>query len=140
MIRPRHRSRVFWLGIPGLLFLLWGWIDWSSPPSMAVRIGTSRLTVGNWAGVLRMVWVTDPGGSGFAISSRTGTRAPDLINPFPPAIRHSRVNLPGGNRFMTVSIAYWFLILLYLPLWLGVAAGWQRHKVRLPRSPATPPP
>lgn len=24
---PIHRSRLFWLGLPGLLFLLWGWWD-----------------------------------------------------------------------------------------------------------------
>lgn len=27
MIRPWYRSRLFWVGIPGLLFLLWGWWD-----------------------------------------------------------------------------------------------------------------
>jgi hypothetical protein len=25
MIRTWYRSRLFWLGIPGLLFLIWGW-------------------------------------------------------------------------------------------------------------------
>jgi len=131
MIRPWYRSRLFWLGIPGLLFLLWGWVDWSAPPSLTVKIGNSRVIAGNSAGALRMVWATNPSGTGMAISGRTGTRAPDLINPFPPAIRHWKVNLPGGSRFITVTIGYWFLIIVYLPLWLGVLAGWQRHKVRL---------
>ena len=26
MIRPWYRSRLFWLGLPGLLFLLWAWL------------------------------------------------------------------------------------------------------------------
>ena len=27
MIRPFYRSRLFWLGMPGLVFLIWGWRD-----------------------------------------------------------------------------------------------------------------
>jgi hypothetical protein len=27
MIRPWYRSLLFWLGLPGLVFLLWGWAD-----------------------------------------------------------------------------------------------------------------
>ena len=30
MIRPWYRSRLFWLGLPGLVFLLWLW--WFFPP------------------------------------------------------------------------------------------------------------
>jgi len=136
MTRRRY-SRLFWLGLPGLLFLLWGWVVWISPPSLTATIGNSRLTVGNWAGTLRVVWETRGGTpGGFTVSGRTGTRAPDLIDPFPPAIRYSKVNLPGGNRFVTVSIAYWFLIIVYLPLWLGTVAWWVRRKARLLKTSA----
>ena len=27
MTRPFYRSRLFWLGVPGVVFLLWGWWD-----------------------------------------------------------------------------------------------------------------
>jgi hypothetical protein len=27
MIRPWYRSRLFWLGLPGLVFLMWLWRD-----------------------------------------------------------------------------------------------------------------
>jgi hypothetical protein len=26
-LRPFYRSRLFWLGLPGLVFLLWAWVD-----------------------------------------------------------------------------------------------------------------
>jgi hypothetical protein len=144
MIRPWYRSRLIWLGMPGLLFLLWGWVD-RSPSSLLTAKGSKlRLTTGNRTGTLTVAWETRPGGSGdFAISGRTGTGTPGSIPLFPPAIQHWKVDLsgfPGGGSATTVKVAYWFLIIVYLPLWLGVLAGWQRRKGRLLKSPATPPP
>jgi hypothetical protein len=138
MIRPWCRSRLFWLGLPGLLFLLWGSVDWSAPRSFTAQIGDFRLTIGSGARTTRITCMTAPAGSGFAIAGRTGTPASDLISPLPQAVRLSKVDLPRGSRFVSLKVAYWFLVLLYLPLWLGGLAGWQRHKRRLLQAPLAP--
>jgi len=140
MIGPWYRSRLFWFGLLVLLFLLWGWADWRGALSLTAKVGNSRLAIGNQAGALRIAWRSAPAGpAAFTIAGRKGTRAPDHIHLFPPAFKHSEVNLSasfGGGRFTTVAIAYWFLILVYLPLWLGTLAGWQRRKARLIRASA----
>jgi hypothetical protein len=133
MISPWYRSRLFWFGLLGLLFLLWGWADWGLPSSLTAKLGNSRLVVGNQAGTLRIAWQSDPASpAGFTISGHTGTRAPDHIRLFPPAFRHSEVNLsaPFGGGHSTIRIAYWFLVLIYLPIWLVALAGWQRDRDR----------
>ena len=38
MIRPWYRSRLFWLGVPALVFLLWGWVE-----SMRQEVSVTRL-------------------------------------------------------------------------------------------------
>ncbi|WP_341407860.1 hypothetical protein [Luteolibacter soli] len=70
MIRPWYRSRLFWLGLPGLLFLVWGWIDRSPSSSLTATVGTADLSVGNESGSLRVRWQRNP--VGLAIAGQDG--------------------------------------------------------------------
>ena len=139
MIRPWRRSRLFWFGLLGLFFLLWGWADWSPSHTLTAKVGHSRLTIGNHACTLKITRQSIfTGTPGFTISGRTGTRAPDHIVLFPASLERSEVPLVypsfASGRLKVVAIAYWFLLLIYLPLWLGAITAWQRRKARLVKS------
>jgi hypothetical protein len=59
MIRPWYRSRVFWAGLPGLLFLLWAWWDSGAHHSfLSVRdkAGISEIQAETLHGDVVVVW------------------------------------------------------------------------------------
>lgn len=144
MIRPWYRSVLCWLGIPGLLFLLWGWLaDPMAGSSMTVTLGNFRLTAGDWSRVGRISW--EVYGSGGRLSSqgirtsssRLGSNQVELRDRqvFAPAFRHEvreDDSTPVGlRRIPQVRVAYWLLLLLYLLAWGALLARWQHRKVRL---------
>jgi hypothetical protein len=157
VIRPWYRSRLFWLGLPGLLFLLWGWLaDPLAVSGVTVTLGDYRLTVGDWSRVGRISWeVYGSGGRLSAqgirtFSGRLGGSVPvdegevRDRQAFPPAFRYEvqedHSTPVGLRRIPQVRVAYWLLLLLYLPAWGALLAGWQRRKSRLLNLHAAPPP
>lgn len=145
MIRPWYRSVLFWLGIPGLLFLLWGWLaDPLAGSGVTVTVGNFRLTVGDWSRVGRISWeVYGSGGRLSAQGVRTSSYRLEKVQAqmardlqvFAPAVRYEvreDDSTPVGlRRIPQVRVAYWFLLLLYLLAWGALLAGWQRRKARL---------
>lgn len=45
-------------------------------------------------------------------------------------MKFEREEDPGNYQAWNVSIAYWLLILLYLPAWLGTVAWWNYRNCR----------
>lgn len=153
MIPPWYRSVLCWLGIPGLLFLLWGWLaDPMTGSGVTVTLGNFRLTVGDWSRVGRLSWEVYGSGGRLSAqgirtsSSRLGSAQVELRDRqvFAPAIqyevREDDSTPVGLRRIPQVRVAYWLLLLLYLSAWGALLAAWQRRKARLLKLQAAPMP
>jgi hypothetical protein len=156
MIRPWFRSRLFWLGIPGLLFLLWAWAK-SNVTEATTYLGTGC----GWAssGYGKVMWfsVETVGDELIGLDLRNGcasqgadaffSSSPSLVVPrfhtsftsplvpappwFPaPGGRSER--LPTGSSYRLLSLPYWLVTGLYAGGWLAGLVGSQRRKVRPP--------
>jgi hypothetical protein len=157
--RPFYRSRLFWLGLPGLVFLLWTWWDsgqhfsgvtWQRP-SETIEINVA-------AGRLCMVSYRDPDeGAGqlpapvqYSVDRRVMITAslPEAgVRPrqfdTPRAIERltgSAEDDPFGASYETrgIEVACWLLLLVYLFLWSTALLTWQRRKSRLLKLHAAP--
>ena len=137
-MRPWYRSRLFWLGVPCLLFLFWGWFA-KSRVWGEVKVGSYRLAIGNTEGQLRILFTGSS--RGFVIAGRQGTshqaRESSLI---PSAIKLTVLDFSGGWHLTNLRLAYWFLLLLYVTSWSALLVAWQRRKARLLKASAVPPP
>ncbi len=133
--RPWYRSRLFWLGMPGLVFLLWGW--W-----MSMR----HLSGGGYLGAIP--WVIAQGG-GELCAWWDSDGSPDQANfgvfhaELPPerAGRWRRNMVGMGNSKPTrhfVAIPYHWVVLAYAVTWLLTLTCWQRRKSRLMKLHAAP--
>ena len=141
MIRPWHKSLVFWLGIPGLAFILWLW-TWSM--STEVRIdnwanakgppfeqwtkefvvhGNSRLLF-SWADFDEM-----PGRYVERHYPRTRSRSKIVGTTWFPPLGHFTGRPDPGQVRHTISLPHWFFVLLYLALWLLVYR-WRTRWIR----------
>lgn len=161
MIRPWYRSRLFWLGLFGLVFLLWCWWDsmehatWVSLSMDATPSGVSEFSLT----------------SGFSEVSFSSYEDPFVPSGSPPPLEFGRFSIaaflqgsdahaeflgrwenwfrpplgrtpygsidpfaPPGSPPVDPCIAYWLLVLIYLGVCSLVLVGWQRWKRRrLPR-------
>lgn len=142
MIHTWYRSRLFWLGLPGLLFLLSGWFLF---PQTSTEIGwgwpDQQFWVGDRSGELVIASVQDPS-SGLSIGFLADGRfhlPPSEAMYFPGAVRREKLVF-APILLTTVSFGYWLLLLGYLAIWLPILAIWQRRKSRLLKlHSATPP-
>lgn len=161
MIRPWYRSVLFWLGIPGLLFLLWAW--------RSSNLTGHQLTLGSWE-------LTSTQGKALAWSMRSDLQydfwldyrtaevftewiAPNsppragrivpLVAAYPippgqqcwfPAARWQAKEINRDARYRLVSLPYWLLAGIYVGLWLGGVVWNQLRKSRLLKHHAPPPP
>ena len=141
--RP-FRSLAFWLGLPGLLFLLWAWAD-----SMSHRSGLHvdkvlpgpRFVIVNFIGYeaagFGVQWgdAPEPQGLGSRLGGTTLTRTP-ITGPaesfFPPA-GYTRLPAHGSGSTSVVPVEwrflfvpFWQLVALYLAVWWGLLA-WRRR-------------
>jgi hypothetical protein len=145
MIRPWYRSRLFVLGIPGLLFLLWAWLADPHPPSsLTLTTPAHHLNLDSRQRQLVIQW-EDNRTDGFVIGGRRGTAAAGTPSPrlFPPAVGHRTLDFsapPDRHRVNFLGIAYWFLLLLYLAAWGLLLLVWQRRRSRLLKASASLPP
>ena len=129
-----YRSRLFWIGIPGFLFLLWLWGAFLSETWRAgwrMRSGEYSLICGDAYVAFRIV-EGDPGKRynprplGF-YTDRNSLPASHETLILPPAVVQDN---HGASRFMTFYLANWYLALSYAILWLGGLAIWQLRKQR----------
>lgn len=138
MTHPFYRSRLFWLGLPGLAFLLW---LWGVDPFSTVTLdrGTSRVTVSTGRRQVRIVTYTSA--APISVAGHTGTAHRPLPAPlFPPAVKRTVLVVDSGSgvRATYLSVASWLLLLVYLGVWAALLTGWQRRKSRLLKAAAAP--
>ena len=156
MMRPWYRSRLFWLGLPGLVFLLWCWWDsmqrwteislsWHGPPNGGpFGPPTEGCFLACGDGVLLVGPTYDP----FApVPGRLGigldmTRIPMdfLADPFAPeAELEPRSGFPAAWTYSKdddpfsrgrLGVAIWWVVIVYAGVLAGVTAAWQRRKRR----------
>jgi hypothetical protein len=156
MIRPWYRSRLFWLGVPGLVFMLWLWLakagqsfsfgyTWVTSPreTTTLSIGTSDGSI--FQGTSRTSYnISGPSRVGFH-GSEVGLDPdhPVIYLPSRPfGIRRTSVapnwfyGWTDAKEIREIWLAWWVVISAYTAAWLGAVAGWQRRKARLSRRAA----
>lgn len=123
---PFHRSWLFWLGLPALLFL--GWLWWIAPPRMLKIGGGSYLQTLAYSDALEIVVVDSP--SPFRWRTQTGkAHESDRAHPFKPVFKVQRMKF-HSTRYTYLSMRPWLPIAAYVTLWLGALALWLRRKSR----------
>ncbi len=141
--RPFYRSRLFWLGLPGLVSLSWMSLGDPGRLSMVeVRLGdhtlrfTDRLRV---AQIRTEIPKNVPlGNLGIRYISPRNAKTSESPGLFPRAMQYSGWYSGRRQSSGDASIAYWFLTALYLSSWLAILAIWQRRKSRLMKLQTAP--
>jgi hypothetical protein len=126
------------LGLPGLVFLLWGWLANSHSGYVGWLGDDHSHSVHHFLGCVEFRRAVDLG-MGFEFGdqgfrSEHFLKRPDEL--WPPAFRFEQEVEPGTQRATTVRIADWAIVLAYLLLWTAVQWRWQRRKARLSRRAA----
>lgn len=136
MIRPWYRSRLFWLGVPGLVFLLWVWIavpqtfnsfSWETTRFQVIAaVQSHKLTV-----VKRpfpnVVQTTNRG-----IKLRPGLLSSYSVGgPSSYPLRVRKREIGPGVVVSDATISTWVLVPTYIVIWMGVMLWWQRRKRRI---------
>lgn len=147
MIRPWYRSRLFWLGLPGLVFMLWLWL---AKADQVFAFGHHAIT-GSTGSTFRSISTSD--GSinqttlryNWVSRARRGFHwrgfhhsgaglAPEKITYFPrPFAIIRKTSWPVEEALVQreIRLAWWVVISAYTAVWLGAVAGWQRRKARI---------
>lgn len=135
MIRPWYRSRLFWLGVPGLVFLMWGW--WKSGSEM-VRFDNGindsnpavalyfheRCLIFWWEFDREFEWRFEVAEAGMFeqashhsagwFSNRIGYEPEEL----------------GSRQFHQFYIPLWVAVAAYSLLWLWASLLWRRLQIK----------
>ncbi|MEK7949788.1 hypothetical protein [Luteolibacter soli] len=150
------RSRAFWFGMPGLVFLLWAWVDSGKYDSTLIAAKGQRfVSVSQQFGYLQ---IQDSLYDKLLPTGVTRTRTP-RADPSPswlpmpaenariPRFRHDELR-PGwiGVRYNTermssdfLTLPHWFLLSLYLLPWAAVVAWrWRRFRRATERMASMP--
>ncbi len=141
--RPFYRSRLFWLGLPGLVFLLWLWLANARNDLSFRYVAITGMTeaktweVGCSEGVVGYLshkfptGVSGPAELGFNASSDVLLEPEEPTSFFP---RRPFGILRGNdyaNVYREVWLAWWVVVFSYSAVWLGGVGWWQRHKSHL---------
>lgn len=149
MIRPWYRSRLFWLGLPGLAFLLWAWRDSSTFSSGLFRSGHLEVHCAKqYLGAVEFSyfpahWETGP--KRFDTCRTEYERVVDERFPmvgaytFPEAV-HAYHRPPSRFSERGIRIAHWLILTVYVLAWGGAVTGWQRRKSHLLKLHSASPP
>ncbi|QJE94307.1 hypothetical protein [Luteolibacter luteus] len=126
--RP-FRSLTFWLGVPGLLFLLWAWADSMRYLSAASYDAEFRLadgdtsirnrSISNQGGDVSLTW-SWPDSSGYKLLSRkfhSKQRKIYETKDWLPLPAYLVIRNYPGTIYYNLSIPHWFLLLCYGFAW-----------------------
>lgn len=133
MSRSFHRSRLFWLGVPGVIALVWGWFAFPQRSTeIGWRSGVTRYSCSDRSGVIAFA-VDENGGSFQGFSFEVDPRDPGLESEetrfFPPPVRRVVVDVEDFSM-RSLSFSHWFLLLGYLAVWLPALVWWRSLRVR----------
>ena len=138
MIHRWYRSQLFWLGLPGLLFLLWAWLPATGFTLTWVRAEDElELAVGGGSihGTYQRYMVPRSHSFGAFWLRPTGlylAKREGRHRLFP--VPFSQIGIRGATWADTITVAIWFLLILYLLTWLGLFRLSRRRDVCLPES------
>ena len=137
---PLHRSLTFWLGLPGLIFLSWAWVDSMHRLSAVQRRHTinsrelqaeTRDSLLHHSGKLSLIRVKPLADEPYTNKhSRTYWRRQDSPAGtwFPPL--DYRTDLTAAVlQSRTLTIPHWLIILAHLALWTALLA-YRRRRMR----------
>ena len=140
MIRPWYRSRLFWLGIPGLVFLLWAWRDSSTRNSELFWSGRMKVHgVSQYLGSINLFHLLAPWDTGpkrFDVRRMEYPKVVDESYPqvasftFPQAIVVYK-RPPANFSERGIRVSHWLIALGYVLVWCLAVGLWQRRKARL---------
>ena len=139
VIRPWYRSRLFWLGLPGLVFLLWAWLanvreDFHL--NYLALSGPGEIKgwdVGSSLGSIYHSRLKSAYGFGSRSKSKPGLHFfHEALEPDEPTIYFSRrpFGTVHNGDYREVWVAWWAIVLGYGITWSGALIGWQRRKAR----------
>jgi hypothetical protein len=144
MIRPWYRSRLFWLGLPGLVFLLWLWLIFS-PRAICIDAGQRSFDLLSFRSALELTTSDDRWAPpAWEIDVFPLDEEADRIDPGDHLFKRDYHAWPGeidvgGVRRLEffrldyVSMRPWLPVAAYLVLWVAALALWQWRKTRLSR-------
>jgi len=117
------RSRAFWFGVPGLVFLLWGW--WISMWDYygAGFSGGPPSGVGCFAGEVSAFWNLNGWPAERFYTWHVEAPPMGSAREWPVNVDVSR----GDPAFRHVYIPYWSLVFGYVVAWIGVLI-WRKRK------------
>jgi hypothetical protein len=133
-MRRLHRSRLFWLGLPGVVFLAWAWNGSLRAPTSG-KLYSKPICAGfiNRAGTITLAY-TYPGdpfmeGTSFDLHVLP---APPSATKLPPALEKTKLHVlgdwgPDVPPPPQMTFAYWFLLLGYLVPW-SAAIYWRQNR------------
>jgi hypothetical protein len=125
--RPLYRWKSFWFGVLVIAFLGWAWVRsnyYVETVSFRAPAVSKTGIVGNWSNKLHLRCRSSNWGEPEGLNVRSH-REVRVSHWFPEAVDES---WPG------VSIAHWFLLLLFLVPWAGWLAWRWRRLSRLHRA------
>ena len=140
MNRPFYRSRLFWLGVPGSLFLAWLWIDSTRfTTEVTQRMGTREVYFLSYGG---RVQLTATLLTHYSSTSSSIVRVKDSMEAswLPPIDEVIQVgaepdpfapdHVGGDRKWWGIQLPVWTLIALYGFAWACAVAWWQCRKSR----------
>jgi hypothetical protein len=140
---PFFRSRLFWLGVPGLVFLLWVWWDSGGYASHASwQSGREIRQVEVDRGCV--VWMTtvdlrsavpvpvEPFHAGRYELKEEDGRHFDFAPPFKRKTDDLKLSIAWMDMELHSSrLALWVVVAVYVAMWIAMAFAWQRRKARV---------
>jgi hypothetical protein len=146
-IKPSlHRSRFFLIGLLPIVLLLWAWADSMGATTMWQRSSRDlRTSIVNDRSKIMIAWTdAGPGTSGkyspFVPEHPLGNlrRRPDredkVARKLFPDPDYLKLPSPVSSKVFRLShylaLPHWFLLVLYLPLWLGLSYWRSRSKLK----------
>jgi hypothetical protein len=128
-MRIRRGMLSFWLGLPGMLFLLWAWVDSRHHPAEVeysrggphlwnVTHGSSRLvvTIRSWAPDSEAAW-----GPQYRFARSQSFLPADPVKllqvPYYSSAGDARTAKPNDILFRQVAVPHWLAVLIYIGIW-----------------------
>ena len=127
------RSRLFWLGVPGLVFLLW--VSIAVPQTFnSLSWETARYQIVAAIQSHNLVVVKRPFPHKIPAANRGIKLRPGLLSSFPVGepsglplrVRTREIN--PGTGVSEVTVSTWVFAPAYVVVWLGTLVFWQRWK------------
>ncbi len=126
--RPFYRSRLFWLGLPGLVFLLWAWWFSMGYFSHVDFSGKYEWGISQSAGNVVAIWNSGGMPNWDGVFFDHGQWSVESARAWQMTLNESRETHPA---FRYVIVPYYAVVLAYVAVWLLTLAWWQRRKSRL---------